>query len=256
MRLYGGKFSFIEVFFNKKASIEEMNDEFPLEYQELLKNQNSINTDKKSEFIGFINQRRDEVFLKQYLSILNNYANSDVLKMKKSQQYDGELWLGFYDIPFNNGINKSKEFNYFLNNVIHQLFVQITLETQNEFRISKGLPKIGEGWVSETELFYLLKEEFVTEIVQQHGKPKWLGRQHVDIWFPDYGIGIEYQGLQHDQPIDFFGGEIGFESNKKRDERKKKLFIENGCILIEVRSNYEFKLLVEQIRHYMEISPY
>jgi hypothetical protein len=222
-----------------------------LEYREFLKNPINSNDERKKEFDKFLIYNSKDGVLKKYLSVLDFYSNPEVVKMKKSQQYEGELWLSYYDLPFNNGVYNSTEFVYFLNNLIHQLFLQITLDTQNEFRIAKGIPKIGEGWVSETELFYLLKEEFHNVVVQHHGKPKWLGRQHVDIWFPDFGIGIEYQGLQHDQPIDFFGGKMGFESNKKRDERKKKLFVENNCHLIEVRTNYDLNSLVNEIRKYM-----
>ena len=94
----------------------------------------------------------------------------------------------------------------------------------------------------------MLKEYFVNENLQQHGKPKWLGKQHVDIWFPKHKIGVEYQGLQHDKPIDFFGGEKAFKKNKERDERKKKLFKENKSTLIEVRKGYNFDSLVEKIK--------
>mgnify|MGYP000551241380 CR=1 FL=1 len=110
------------------------------------------------------------------------------------------------------------------------------------------IPEIGEGWVSETELYYLLKGEFYNEEVIHHGKPKWLGRQHVDIWFPKHKIGIEYQGLQHDQPVEFFGGEEGFIEGQKRDKRKKKLFKENNSILIEVREGYSIEDVVNEIK--------
>ena len=128
----------------------------------------------------------------------------------------------------------------------------MTIGLQNEFRISKGLPKIGEGWISETDLYYSIKNEFKNIEIIHHGKPDWLGRQHVDIWIPKYNIGIEYQGLQHDVPIDFFGGEEGFKKNKERDLRKKKLFLKNNSILIEVREGYDkielFNLIKEHIK--------
>ena len=251
-QIYQEKTSFFETFFSFNGTIEEINNSFPLEYREFLKNPINRNDERKKVFDNFLKHNSSDGVLKKYLSVLDSFSSPEIVKMKKSQQYGGELWLGFYDLPFDNGFNNSIEFVYFLSNLFHQLFVQITLEAQNEFRISKGIPKIGEGWVSETELYYLLKEEFHDKVVQHHGKPLWLGRQHVDIWFPEYGIGIEYQGLQHDQPINFFGGETGFESNKKRDERKRKLFLENNCQLIEVRSNYDFCSLVNEIRKYID----
>ena len=100
-------------------------------------------------------------------------------------------------------------------------------------------------------MYYKIKNQFIELEVLQHGRPDWLGRQHVDIWLPDYKIGIEYQGVQHDRPIDFFGGEKSFEEGKKRDERKRLLFKENNAFLIEVREGFDFELLCEEIKSYM-----
>ena len=52
-------------------------------------------------------------------------------------------------------------FIYFIENSIHNYFYGFVLSFQNDFRVSKGVPKIGEGWISETELYYMLKEYFL-----------------------------------------------------------------------------------------------
>ena len=64
---------------------------------------------------------------------------------------------------------------------------------ENEIRKLLGFNEIGEGWISETKLFYFIKERFKNFRVIQHGKPKWLGKQHLDIYIPELNIGIEYQ---------------------------------------------------------------
>ena len=119
---------------------------------------------------------------------------------------------------------------------------------ENYFRKNSGLPKIGEGWISETNLYYEIKEALTCEVIQ-HGKPKWLGRQHFDIWIPSLNVAIEYQGLQHDKPIDFFGGEKSFLDNQKRDLKKKKLCFENNVKLIEVRKNYKIAEIIQKIHN-------
>ena len=124
-------------------------------------------------------------------------------------------------------------------------------DIENDIRTEMKLPLIGEGWISETLLYYKLKDEFSEINIIHHGKPKWLGAQHVDIWLPNHNIGIEYQGQQHDRPIEFFGGEKSFEESKKRDEKKRKLFKENKAFLIEVREGFDFKILCDEIKSHI-----
>lgn len=120
-------------------------------------------------------------------------------------------------------------------------------EAENEYRIIIGAKKIGEGWISETELYYRIKIHFKDIEVIHHGRPKWLGRQHFDIWIPEMNVAIEYQGQQHDNPVEFFGGEEAFKKNIKRDLLKKKKCIENNCSLIEVRPGYNLDEVIKEI---------
>jgi hypothetical protein len=57
---------------------------------------------------------------------------------------------------------------------------------------------------------------------------------HFDVYFPELNIAIGYQGIQHQKPIDFFGGEQAFIKNQERDYRKKQLCIENNCNIFYV----------------------
>lgn len=123
--------------------------------------------------------------------------------------------------------------------VLEQLRV-LLIEAEDAYRESIGVPKIGEGWISETALYYKVKEHYKDHKVVQHGKTKWLGKQHFDIYFPDENIAIEYQGIQHYQPVDFFGGEEGFANNQERDERKRALCKKHSCKLIYVNEGYNF----------------
>lgn len=109
------------------------------------------------------------------------------------------------------------------------------------------MPKIGEGWISETKLYYLVKERFKEYIVIQHGKSKWLGKQHLHIYIPELNIGVEYQGKQHDLAFDFFGDEDSLASNKERDRRKKMLCAENNCQLFYVYPEEDFSEFVEKL---------
>ena len=118
---------------------------------------------------------------------------------------------------------------------------------ENDFRTSIGAKKVGEGWISETELFYLVKEALPRHIVIHHGRPKWLGSQHFDIWIPSLNVAIEYQGKQHDEPVGYFGGEDAFLKGQIRDKKKKNIAISNSCNLIEVRPGYDFSVIKKEL---------
>ena len=97
-----------------------------------------------------------------------------------------------------------------------------------------NVPEIGACWISETNLFKRIEKEFSFTTVIQHGQPKWLGRQHFDIWIPDFNVAIEYHGKQHFEPVEFFGGHEAFKKNLERDIRKQKLAVQNNVKLFIV----------------------
>jgi len=124
----------------------------------------------------------------------------------------------------------------------------ILKQAEDLYRESTGMPKIGEGWISETELYYRITEAFQEHEVVHHGSPDWLGRQHLDIYLPRVNIALEYQGTQHYVAVDFFGGQEALEKTKERDERKRIKCYENGCSLIYVDEGYDFEDVREKIK--------
>ncbi|MDD7408405.1 MAG: hypothetical protein SOV71_07905 [Anaerovoracaceae bacterium] len=85
-------------------------------------------------------------------------------------------------------------------------------------------------WVSEEKAFRITARHF-TDAVYQY-KPVWLHGQSLDIFIPSLAAAIEYQGLQHYQPVDFFGGDEGYYDNRKRDAKKRMLCERKGIRLI------------------------
>lgn len=149
-----------------------------------------------------------------------------------------------YDFPIDFKLNINDVFN-------DESFVHEYLETFNEpengIRALFGLPRVGEGWISETNLFYEIKSHFLNEVIVQHGRPKWLGKQHLDIYIPKYNVGVEYQGDQHFYPIEYFGGELSFVKNQERDIKKKVLCENNNCRLIYVTPGYKKSDVLDKI---------
>lgn len=124
---------------------------------------------------------------------------------------------------------------------------KIVRQCENKVREEKGIYKIGEQWKDETELFNKLCKAFPKEKIIHHGKPTWLFRQHLDIYFPKRNIGIEYQGDQHQKDIQYFGGEEALEERKNLDEQKRFLCKKHNCKLIYVYEDYDIKEIIKEI---------
>ena len=86
-------------------------------------------------------------------------------------------------------------------------------------------------WKHELSLFHAVREKYPDTLYQY--RPEWLGRQSLDLYIPSLRTAIEYQGIQHYLPIDFFGGEEALMQRRELDLQKRKLCEENGVRLIE-----------------------
>lgn len=86
-------------------------------------------------------------------------------------------------------------------------------------------------WKSEYTLYLLIKSYFNDAIFQY--KFKELEPQSLDIFIPSLNIAFEYQGQQHYEPVERFGGEEHFKIQVENDEKKRKICNENNIILIE-----------------------
>jgi hypothetical protein len=118
-------------------------------------------------------------------------------------------------------------------------------DAENKVRDILGVPRLGEGWISETQLFKLVKLLFTDHEVIREARFDWLGSQRIDIFIPAFAVAIEYQGVQHFKPVELFGGEAGFREAQIRDKRKRQLCKANGIKLIYFTHSEE--LSVEQV---------
>lgn len=127
-----------------------------------------------------------------------------------------------------------------------QIIQKLIRKAENEVRIEKGYSIVGT-LVNESILFSKLKQHFPTYNVISQYRPKWLGRQSLDIFIEDLNVAIEYQGDQHTRPVEFFGGEAAYLITKQRDQKKLNLCKRNGCRLVYVYPGYTFEELILQI---------
>lgn len=105
-------------------------------------------------------------------------------------------------------------------------------DAENKVRDILRVPRIGEGWISETQLFRLLETLFSDYEVIREARPAWLSSQRLDFFIPDLSLAIEYQGEQHFKPVERFGGNAAFRETQRRDVHKRQLCKENGVRLV------------------------
>lgn len=86
----------------------------------------------------------------------------------------------------------------------------------------------------QSELYMKLKNKYPNENFEWEFKSDWLGKQAIDIYLEKYKIAIEYDGLQHYLPIEFYGGKQGLEIRQAADRRKEQKCIDNNVVLYRV----------------------
>ncbi|MEQ1694358.1 MAG: hypothetical protein ABL901_00825 [Hyphomicrobiaceae bacterium] len=187
----------------------------------------------------------------QYIDVQleqKNQRDGDVLQSwcQRSATRKGTMGL-FSGVPTQHTDTSQIGFNFSLNPEVEAFCKDVTREAENTLREDEGMPRVGEGWIEETRLHYALRDALHHTEVVQHARLEWLGYQHLDVYIPKYNVGLEFQGAQHDGPVEFFGGEEAFRKVKERDARKRKLCRKHGIYLIEVRAGYVLEQVLAEI---------
>lgn len=205
---------------------------------------------RKTKFI----EENQAIYKSKIIEAHESYASQnapwfEIMKssLSNTNTYNSTLFNGA--VIFDKPSLAFKTVAYYSDTEILALVKQLARDAESSAREELGLPRIGEGWLSETQLFKMLKNKFPQTKVIQHGRPRWLGRQHYDIWFPHWKIAVEYHGLQHFEPVEFFGGEEAYEKTVQRDRRKVRLSKKNGVKLFVVRENYDENSLLQAIEN-------
>lgn len=118
-----------------------------------------------------------------------------------------------------------------------------------EQRADHHLEGCGCEICSESKLEKNIKNILINESInfEQHKRIGFLGRQHLDFYLPKYNIGIECQGEQHYEAIEYFGGEKAFIKQKTRDKIKLQLCEKHGVKIIYCDKTTEPKKLLTEI---------
>lgn len=129
----------------------------------------------------------------------------------------------------------------------------VTTIIENKVRERFGFKRVGEAWVSETTLYYLIKQLFPNLSVLLHYRPNFLEGLELDIFIEDLNLGIEYQGVQHFKPVEHWGGEESYKKLVSRDKKKAKLCKANNVNLIYFNYDEDIteKIVKEKIAEFI-----
>jgi len=141
-----------------------------------------------------------------------------------------------------------KYFYFFQNSELRISASEISRTAENLYRNTISVPNVGEGWVAETELYNKIKSHTKNYDVIQHARPKWLGKQHLDVFIPELNLAFEFHGKQHFEPVPYFGGQEAFEKNLIRDNLKREKCKANNITLIELQEGYQFETVIKCIQ--------
>ena len=108
--------------------------------------------------------------------------------------------------------------------------------------------RVPTKWAHEYQLYSYVKS-YIKDAVYQY-KCEFLGSQAFDIYIPSQMTAIEYQGIQHFEPVDFFGGYKGLLACQERDFIKKIKAEENGINLLYW--THENKITMQTVRAFLQ----
>ena len=91
--------------------------------------------------------------------------------------------------------------------------------------LSKG-EKIITSWLNSNDIYYEAQKTF-EDCKDKRVLP-------FDFYLPNYNILIEYNGKQHYEPVDYFGGQKAFEAQVLRDNIKREYCQKNNILLFEI----------------------
>ena len=188
------------------------------------------------EMMYFILRKMKYVFDEKFMEYINSVS---ILRTAENAKEAWQLIEGAAQISSGIFINDSSNNNY---NEFYNLYKAVYNQKIKRKRNNIYNKAIAKGfklnkWSSEQSLYALIVKYFNDAIYQY--QDKWLGLQSLDVYIPSLKIAFEYQGEQHYNASDFFGGEEGLKNNQERDARKRTLCLENDVTLIEWRYDEE-----------------
>ncbi|MEE0845234.1 MAG: hypothetical protein U0L71_03485 [Eggerthellaceae bacterium] len=154
-------------------------------------------------------------------------ASEVVIKKNTTQFFDDRIvWL-----TFKHGIRSLVDANSI--NADYEVLREISHGSYHDVEREVYVPIVGR-WKNEELMFRCIQKVLRGKSVIYQHSPYFLGRQSYDVFVPEDRIAFEYQGKQHFEPIEFFGGEKSYQAQVERDKKKRELSNKNGITLIYI----------------------
>lgn len=113
-----------------------------------------------------------------------------------------------------------------------------------------GCPQCNESKGEKQVSLWLDEHNFVYERQKSFDDCKDIRTLPFDFYLPNYNIIIEYDGKQHYEPIDHFGGQESFEYTVKHDKIKNEYCKNNGISLLRIPY---YKNVEEELNNFLFI---
>lgn len=143
---------------------------------------------------------------------------------------------------------------------IHGVFEQVA----NYHLAGNGCPACSESHMERDVRRFFKRNQIPFESQKTFDWLVFDGKLFIDFFLPDYGVGIECQGGQHFESVDYFGGDEMFRKTKVRDELKRKLCSKHGIEILyysDLNIDYpypvieDFETLLKSIRARGNVDP-
>ncbi len=107
--------------------------------------------------------------------------------------------------------------------------------TPNSFKNGTRCPRCRDSKGEQAIRRYLTEHGFMFEQQWQIKIPGRPAPLRADFYLEQEHLVIEFDGIQHYEPVEFFGGEDGLKSNQERDALKDKWCAEHGITVWRIR---------------------
>ena len=195
----------------------------------------SVSSDGQTFYVSFTNTQLEEIELTRFLiAETNTQDDSDIRNylMGRSRTYQIIYSIQEYINSYNEQHGYSSEIS---NSVLSRIIKNEKKRLQNKIDIIYSVVvsenRVPVKWTNEYHLFSIISS-LVEDAVYQY-KANWLGNQSLDIYLTNNRVGIEYQGKQHYEAVEYFGGKDALVNNRERDRKKREICIANNVKLLE-----------------------